>query len=140
MIKKCLHCERKSKARNLCKRCYMRRWRNIKFGRPENFIPELRANKNSGCKRTDGYKILMIKNHPNAMKGGRILEHTFIMSQHLGRALKKEERIHHKNGIRDDNRIENLELWTRSHPDGCRVEDKVKWAKEFLESYGYKIN
>lgn len=38
-----------------------------------------------------------------------------------------------------DNRINNLELWTRHQPAGQRVEDKVAWAIEFLEQYGYKV-
>lgn len=87
----------------------------------------------------DGYVILHKKGHPNAKLFGRIREHTFVMSEHLGRPIKKGETIHHKNGVRDDNRIENLELWSTSHPYGQRVDDKIKWAKEFLEEYGYTI-
>lgn len=37
--------------------------------------------------------------------------------------------------LRDDNRIENLELWSNSHPSGQRVDDKVAWAKKILETY-----
>jgi len=72
-------------------------------------------------------------------ENGRIREHVYFMSEHLGRPLKKGENVHHKNGVRDDNRLENLELWSTWQPPGQRVKDKIVWCIEFLSLYGYKV-
>lgn len=66
---------------------------------------------------------------------GHMLEHRKVMQDFLGRLLVKGEEVHHVNGRRDDNRLENLELWSHSHPSGQRVEDKIQWAREFLALY-----
>lgn len=61
------------------------------------------------------------------------------MQQMLGRSLESHETVHHKNGLRGDNRPENLELWSTFQPRGQRVEDKVKYAREILALYEEKF-
>lgn len=82
-----------------------------------------------------GYIRIKDDDHPNANAKGWVLEHVKVMSESLGRALLPEETVHHKNGDRADNRIENLELWNSGQPKGQRIEDKVTWAKEILALY-----
>ena len=77
----------------------------------------------------DGYIIRNVNNK-------QVFQHREVMEKHLGRALLPHETVHHKNGQRSDNRIENLELWSKSQPSGQRVEDKLAWARWFLAQYG----
>lgn len=62
-------------------------------------------------KTKQGYIYVSVINHPNMRKGNYVLEHRLVMEKHLGRYLTKEEVVHHINGIKDDNRIENLMLF-----------------------------
>lgn len=95
-----------------------------------------RAQKPNRYLNANGYVMLTAHwDHPNANKRGRILEHVKVMSESLGRPLFPGENVHHKNGFRDDNRPENLELWVISQPAGQRPEDLVAWAREILDRY-----
>lgn len=88
----------------------------------------------------NGYINIFKPEHKNSSSNGYIQEHRLIMSEYLDRPLKKGENVHHVNGVRDDNRIENLELWTTQQPSGQRVEDKISWAIKFLKEYGYETS
>jgi len=90
-------------------------------------------------KTSEGYLQVKKPNHPNAKKSGYILEHRYVMSCFLGRPLLDTETVHHKNGDRSDNKIENLELRDGPHGKGSSVEDLEVWAIDFLESRGFKI-
>jgi len=61
-------------------------------------------------KDKSGYVLISHPSHPNSGSNGYIREHRFVMEKKIGRYLTPLEVVHHKNGIKDDNRIENLEL------------------------------
>ena len=98
--------------------------------RPANYpVKTEHYNWKSGYTDCRGYRMSHAPDHPNCQGNTRkyVREHRLIMENHLGRYLESHENVHHINGKRDDNRIENLELWTTKHqPHGIRVSDLHK--------------
>lgn len=73
--------------------------------------PECEANWRGGrVKIKSGYIYVKSNGHPNAMRNGYIMEQRLVMSNYLGRPLTNGEIVHHKNGNKSDNRLENLQL------------------------------
>ena len=85
-----------------------------------SILKGLKGNKNGNWKggvhnRSDGYVLIRIGVIPRKNKGTRYrLQHRIVMEQHLGRTLLRSEIIHHINGIKNDNRIENLKVMTQA--------------------------
>lgn len=87
---------------------------------------------NGGRKKTvKGYIAVLDKANPDSDINGYVLEHRKIMSEHLGRRLNNQEAVHHINGNKEDNRIDNLEVvsWrdhTILHHTGLKRTEKTK--------------
>lgn len=108
--------------------CGMHLFRFKKYGDP-GIDGKIRSG-GARFKTTTGYIRVHKPDHPNASSDGTALEHRLVMSEVLGRPLEDWENVHHINGIRDDNRPENLELWVKPQPAGQRALDLARWVVE----------
>lgn len=119
-------------AHDRCTRCYKTA---LKAGEVAK-DPRIRAVAGIGW-LSHGYWAVVVPKALQHLAGGQhsMGEHRLVMAAHLGRPLYRDEQVHHINGDRLDNRLENLELWSNSHPSGQRVEEKVDWATALLARY-----
>ena len=85
--------------------------------------------KGTGCVDGGGY---LTYRHGN-LRGVKV--HRYVYEQHYGVKLLDNQNVHHINGDRLDNRIENLELWDTTQPSGQRVEDKIRFYFELVGRY-----
>ncbi len=125
-------CDRQRYARGLCNTHYRRQ---LATGDPRPEEP-IRVVTGAGFEH-HGYWQVSVPEEERWLTGGayREAEHRLIMARQIGRPLHPDETVHHINGDRTDNREENLELWSASHPSGQRVVDKVAHALLLLGRY-----
>lgn len=86
-------------------------------------------------KKKNGYVMIKVKNDLRASINNYRYEHVVVIESMMGRSLQEGETVHHKNGLRWDNRPENLELWESSHRPGQRISDVIDFCTKYLSKY-----
>lgn len=130
---------RKDRATGLCLSCYNKsRHAQESREKARKSVPSNNP-KQAGISYHKGYRVISVTTddffYPMVQSTGRVLEHRLIMAKHLGRCLHSWEIVHHRNGLRDDNRIENLQLISNDgHIQVTILEQKVKKLERKLEA------
>jgi hypothetical protein len=132
-------CTRKVEARDLCAAHVEQLRRGVSLKPIVRSRPNAYGGNGEGWVTRAGYKAYQLPDHPAATKAGYVLEHRMIVSDHLGRPLLSTETVHHRNGDRLDNRLENLELRTGRHGKGQAVDDLVTDAVSVLKRYAPEL-
>ena len=83
--------------------------------------------------RRDGYISIYRPDHPCSNSEGYVMEHHLVMEEHIGRLIQSEEVVHHKNGNRRDNRIENLQLMTFKEHASLHMTERHRKRKEGVD-------
>lgn len=132
--KKCKNgCDSIVHARNVCRLCYKKL-----------YYEEKERDNRGAVKREDhplltviidttGYARIKVRTGSGPNDWDK--HHRYVMEQHLGRKLESFENVHHKNGVKHDNDLDNLELWITSQPKGQRVPDLIEYANWILKTY-----
>lgn len=125
-------CSNKAISQHVCQKHYAKL---KKFGDPlGGYVQDGRSKE--WHQNKDGYVFRFDPESPHAGGNKLVYQHRFVMGEKIGRPLERNESVHHVNGIRSDNRLENLELWIKGQPAGQRIQDQVSWAREILAKYG----
>ncbi|MDR3263652.1 MAG: HNH endonuclease [Clostridiales bacterium] len=106
----------------------MTKWQKFKNMITDNFLhPKQKTKK--------GYIKVYRPYEPNTQKNGYIYEHRYNIQQEIGRPLEENEIVHHKNGIKNDNKIKNLQITNRQ--EHYQIEKKINPEIKKIVKYSY---
>lgn len=129
-------CGKKANAKDLCSAHLYRLTKGHDLSMP---FRRKNASKLGPGRWLDGSGYVMCKVPPGtagAKPGGFMLEHRFVMQRRLGRTLLSVETVHHKDGNRTNNTIDNLELWSGKHGKGINIIDGIRSSTDWILRYG----